>query len=103
MIPAARVEDQELAVAAERSRIDHRSFAWCRHLRAGATGDPKSFLGAAQAIGSAEVANLHAVDRQRQSALGRREGDRRSQSPRILQRSEIGANLLALLRSRRGA
>src|SRR5207237_10627664 len=70
--------------------------------RGRAACDPESFLAAAEAVGRTEVANLHAVDRQRQRTFGRRKGDRRTQSPGILQGTESGANLLALLRARGG-
>ncbi len=79
MIPAAGIQDQELAVSAEGPGINHPAVARSRDLGAGPGGDRQALFGAAEAVGGAEFPDSHAVDRQRQQALGGREGDRRGE------------------------
>ena len=56
MIPAPGIEDQELAVGAERSRIYDGAVARRRHLGGRAGRDRQALLTAAESVGGAEVA-----------------------------------------------
>ena len=66
MIPAPGIEDQELSIAAERSGIHNPAITRCCDLRAGRLANEMPFSDATDAIGTAKIANLHAVNRQRQ-------------------------------------
>src|SRR5215475_4378878 len=74
MIPAPRVKDQELSIAAEGAGIDHPAVTRRRDLGAGPTCQGNALLDAADAIGTAKIPDLGTVDGQRQQALGRGEG-----------------------------
>src|ERR1700726_538736 len=70
MIPAAGIDDQELAIAAEISGIHHPAIGWRHNLGADAGLDGDAALAAAEAVGSAVFTNPCAGHRQLQPALG---------------------------------
>src|SRR5258708_37630315 len=70
MISAASVQDQELSVGPERSRIDDPAVSRRRHLGTGSTCDRNALLGSTEAVRRAELANLGAIERQRYPPLG---------------------------------
>src|SRR3954471_6718378 len=63
MIPAPGVQDQELTVAAERPGVNNPAITWRCDLRAGPCCQRNAFFCAADPVGTAELANLDAVDR----------------------------------------
>ena len=96
MIPAAGIKDQELAVIAEGSGINHPAVTRRRDLGGGPGGDGNALFGAAQAVGSPEFPDPGAVDRQRQAATGRGEGDRRRKPAGIVEGGQIDSVVLGL-------
>src|SRR5579863_6988176 len=94
MIPAAGIQDQELAITAKRSGVNYPTVAWRRDLRAAMTGDRQTLLGSTGAVGATELANPHAVDRQVQVAARGREGDSGREPARIVERGDIGPAVL---------
>src|SRR5258707_12862234 len=64
MISAAGIKDQELAIIAEGTRINHPSIARGRDLAARPGGHRYAFFRAPQAVGGAKFLDSRAVDRQ---------------------------------------
>src|SRR5262245_53538940 len=89
MISAPRIEDQELAVTAERPCINHPSITRCRDLRAGPGRDGKAFFGASDVVRAAEFSDSHPVDGQWKQTACRGKGDGRPDSSGILQDREF--------------
>src|ERR1700732_1895817 len=96
MISAAGIEDQELAITAERPGIDDPAVAWGSYLGARVGCDGKSLLGSTGAVGGAELADSRPVDRQAQMPAIRRERHCRRHAARILQRGQIRARRVLL-------
>src|SRR5258705_13446472 len=96
MISAASVQDQELSIGPERSRIDDPAICRRRHLGTGPAGDRNAFLGSAEAVRRAELANLDSIQRQRYPPLGGGEGHGRRKASWVAERRE------AALRVHRG-
>src|SRR6266700_1900983 len=88
MISAASVQDQELSVGPERSRIDDPAVGRRRHLGTGSACDRNALLGSTEAIRRAELANLDAVERQRYPPLGGGESDGRRQTAGVIERQQ---------------
>ena len=90
MIPAAGIQDQELAIAAKRSGVNYPTVAWGRDLRAGMAGDRQPLLGSAERRRSRRTRGFSR--RSPASAGGRAspEGNRRSEPARIVERGDIG-------------
>ena len=63
MIPAPGIEDQELSVAAERTGVNNPAVTRGCDLRAGPGCQRNAFFYATCAVGTAEIANLGAVNR----------------------------------------
>ena len=85
MIPVAGIQDQELAVIAEGSRINHPAITRSCDLGTRPGGDGKAFFAGRRAPSDAPIfPDSHAIHRQRQSSLGPGEGDRRGQPARVL-------------------
>src|SRR5579864_7104069 len=89
MIAGAGIEDQELAIIAERTRVNDPTIAWRGDLRAGTSREGKALLGAPGPVGRAKLLDSDAVDRQRKLALGGRECDRGRQPARIAERRKF--------------
>src|SRR5271155_836509 len=102
MIAAASVQDQELAIAAKRPGVNNPTVAGRSNLRTGVSGDRLPPLSSADAIGTAEFADFHAVDRQTQMPARGRKGDRRGKTPWILERGKVGPGGVLLDRARLG-
>ena len=102
MIPAASIQDQELPVRSERTGINHPAVAWRGHLGARPGGHRNAPFGSADAVGSAEIANFHAIRRHRQRALERGEGNGRRQPAGILERREVRAFAALLILGQAG-
>src|SRR5882757_4874851 len=92
MIAAAGIEDQELAVIAERAGVDHPAVARGGNLCARTGRHSETLFAAADAVRRTELLDSHAIDGHRQSALGGREGDGRHHAARIAEGGEIGAS-----------
>src|SRR3954469_17532400 len=90
MIPAPGIQDQELSVAAERSGVNNPTVTRGCDLRARSGCQRNAFFDATRLVGTAKIANLGAIDRKCQQSLGRGKGDRRAQSRRVLQPTDIG-------------
>src|SRR5579863_4930838 len=89
MITAAGIEDQELAIAAKRTGVNHPTVAGRGDLRARKSGDRLSSLGSIGPIGSAEVADFCTIDRQVQMAAHGGKRHRGREPPWILKRGKI--------------
>src|SRR5579864_6767877 len=89
MIAGAGIEDQELAIIAERTRVNDPTIAWRGDLRAEPGREGQALLGAPGPVGRAKLLDSDAVDRQRKLALGGRERDRRRQPARIIERRQL--------------
>ena len=89
MIPAAGIQDQELPIAAKRSGVNHPSVAWGGNLGSGPGGDRDALLGPADAIGPAERADWHAIDRQMHVSAHVGEGDRGGQAAGVAESREL--------------
>src|SRR5215472_763870 len=96
MIPAASIEDQEFAVTTERPGIDDPAVTWRSYLGASVGCDGNALLSSAGAVGSAELANPRAVDRQPQMAAIRGKRHRRREPAGILQCRKVGAGGIGL-------
>src|SRR5258708_31327746 len=66
MIPATGIEDQELSVAAKRSRVNNPAVARGCDLGSGPGCQRNAFFYATGTIGTAKIANLDAINRQRE-------------------------------------
>src|SRR5258708_38025349 len=88
MISAASVQDQELSVGPERSRIDDPAVSRRRHLGTGSACDRNALLGSTEAIRRAELANLGAVERQRYPPLGGGESDGWRKTAGVIERQQ---------------
>src|SRR5258708_34723608 len=93
MISAASVQDQELSVGPERSRIDDPAVGRRRHLGTSTACDRNALLGSTEAVRRAELANLDAAQRQPQPALGSRESDGRRQAAGVVERREAALRI----------
>ena len=76
MITATSIKDQELAIIAERPRINHPAVTRSCDLAAGAPREGEAFFRAAVPIGSPELLDSVPAHRKRQETFGRREGNR---------------------------
>src|SRR5258708_21767013 len=103
MIAAAGIEDQELAVIAEHPRINHPAVARGGDLRARTGRDRKALFGASEPVRSAKFLDSHAIDRERQPALGGHEGDGRRQAARLAPQSRARTTGFVLARAAREA
>src|SRR5260370_33044784 len=88
MISATSVQDQELSVGPERSRIDDPAVGRRRHLGTGSACDRNALLGSTEAIRRAELANLDAMERQRYPPLGGGKSDRRRKTAGVIERQQ---------------
>src|SRR5262249_47627647 len=90
MISAAGIKDQELAIIAERTRINHPSVARGRDLAGRPGGDRYALFRATEAVGGAKFLDSRAVDRQRERAFGGSKSNRWGEPAGIIQRGEVG-------------
>src|SRR5580692_2562014 len=97
MIAAAGIEDQELAVIAERPGIDHPAVAGCGDLGARTGRHGETLFGASDAVRSAKLLDSDPVDRQRNPAFGGGEGDGRHQAAGIVEGGEIRTSFASLV------
>src|SRR4051794_19140216 len=88
MISAASVQDQELSVGPERSRIDDPAIGRRRHLGTGPACNRDPLLGSTEAVRGAELTDFDPIQRQRYPPLGGSEGDGRRKASRIVERRE---------------
>src|ERR1700692_489141 len=65
MIPAPGIEDQELSIAAERSGVNNPAVTRCCDLGSGPACQRNAFFYATGAVGTANIANLDAINRHR--------------------------------------
>ena len=79
MISAAGIKDQDLAVIAEGTGINHPAVTRRDDLGRGPGGNGKALFGAAEAVGSPEFLDPGAVNRKRQTSAGGGECDRRGE------------------------
>src|SRR5580692_3995775 len=91
MIPAAGIEDQELAITAKRPGVNNPSITRGGNLGAGTGCDGQSLLSSTGAVRGAELANPRSVDRQTQMPAIRRERNSWREPAGILQSGQIGA------------
>src|SRR6516164_13096 len=89
MIAAARIEDQELPIAAKSSGVNNPTVAGRGNFAARARGDGKTFLRSADAVRPAELANASAIDRQAQVPAHVGKGNRRRETAGITQCGEF--------------
>src|SRR6195952_4251191 len=90
MIPATGVKDQELSVAPKRPCVNYPAVTRGCDLCAGPGCQRNAFFQATDAVGTAKFANLDAIYRQREQALGGSKGNGRAEPARILQRLQVG-------------
>src|SRR5262249_9268180 len=104
MISAAGIKDQELAIIAERTRINHPSVARGPDLAGRPGGDRYALFRATEAVGGAKFLDSRAVDRQRERAFGGSKSKRWGEPAGIIQRGEVGppAGRLGLFARARG-
>src|SRR6185503_6995668 len=102
MITATGIQDQELAIAAKRASVSNPPFAGGGNLGAGTRSDRLPLLGSTDAVGPAEVADFHAVNRLPQVTAHRGESDRRRKPARVLERREGGTGCILFDRARLG-
>src|SRR5579862_3139378 len=91
MIPAAGIEDQELAITAKRPGVNNPAVTRGSNLGARTGCDRKSLLGSTGTVRGAELANPRSVDRQTQMPAIRRECNRGREPARVLQGGQVGA------------
>src|SRR5579864_131594 len=89
MIPAAGIEDQELAITAKRPGVNNPTVARGSNLGARMGCDGQSLLSSTGAVRGAELADPRAVDRQTQMPAIRRECNRGREPAGILQGGQI--------------
>src|SRR5580704_1897286 len=90
MIPAAGIEDQELAITAKRPGVNNPAVARGSNLGARMGCDGQALLRATGAIRGPELANPRSVDRQTQMPAIRRECNRGREPAGVLQSGQIG-------------
>src|SRR5579883_2085638 len=100
MIAAAGIKDQELAVIAERSRIDDPAVSGGGDLCAGPGCHCQAFLSAPETVRRAEFLNAYAIDRERQASFSGRKSNCGCQAPRIAQGSQIRTLWLVIVAGR---
>src|ERR1700730_7998947 len=91
MIPAAGIEDQELAITAKRPGVNNPTIARGSNLGASTGRDAKSLLSSTGAVRGADLANPRSVDRQTQMPAIRRECNGGREPAGVLQGGQIGA------------
>src|SRR5580692_7141138 len=91
MIPAAGIEDQELAITAKRSGVNNPAVARGSNLGARTGCDGQSLLSSTGAVRGAELANPRSIDRQTQMPAICRERNRGGEPAGILQGGQVGA------------
>src|SRR5580704_16703838 len=91
MIPAAGIEDQELAITAKRPGVNNPAVARGSNLGARMGCDGQSLLNSTGAVRGAELADPGAIDRQTQMPAIRRKRNRGREPAGILQSGQIGA------------
>src|ERR1700759_1407391 len=95
MIPAPGIEDQELSIAAERTSVNTPAVTRRCNLCAGPRCQRNAFFYAAGAVGTAEIADFGAVNRESEQALGGGKSDRRRGAVWVLEKRRIGPAALA--------
>ena len=90
MIAAASIQDQELSIAAKRAGVNNPAVAGRSNLRPGWVPIERPFWVPPRAIGTAEFADFHAIDRQTQMSAHGRKGDRRRKAPGSLSAARSG-------------
>src|SRR5438034_5443253 len=70
MIPAPGIEDQELSIAAEGPGVNNPAVTRCCDLRPGLGCQGNAFFYTTRTVGTAKFANLAAIDRKSEQALG---------------------------------
>src|ERR1700692_3569329 len=91
MIPAAGIEDQELAITAKRTGVNNPTVARGCNLGARTGRDGQSLLSSTGAVRGAELANPRSIGRQTEMPAIRRECNGGRESAGILQGGQIGA------------
>src|ERR1700719_683972 len=91
MIPAAGIEDQELAITAKRPGVNNPAVARGSNLGARTGCDGQSLLGSTGTVRGAELANPRSIDRQTQMPAIRRECNGGREPAGIFQSGQIGA------------
>src|SRR5713101_8557513 len=88
MIPAPGIQDQELSVAAKRSGVNNPAITRCCDLGSGPGRQRNAFFNPAGTIGTAKLANLDAINRERETTLGGGKSNRRAPPGGVRQPSE---------------
>src|SRR5579864_8450754 len=91
MIPAAGIEDQELAITAKRPGVNNPTVARGSNLGARMGCDGQPLLSSTGAVRGAELADPGTVDRQTQMPAIRRECNRGREPAGVLQSGKVRA------------
>src|SRR6202035_3905819 len=91
MIPAAGIEDQELAITAKRPGVNNPTIARGSNLGARTGYDGQSLLSSTGTVRGAELANPRSIDRQTQMPAIRRARNGARAPAGILQSGKVGA------------
>src|ERR1700724_2589814 len=96
MIPAAGIEDQELAITAKRTGVNNPTIARGSYLGPRTGCDGQSLLSSTGAVRGAELANPRSIDRQTQMPAIRRECNGGGEPAGGLHGCQVGARSLFL-------